>query len=120
MNGVHAVQESHAGANIPDYTPRLLLGERFLRLPQHRKEISTREKLHDEHHAIWQRRHGPVHVDRVQAPKADHGFQLPQKRSALAHLLLGRFHVRGALVAGDVQNLCGAPQPRHGKHSLWW
>ena len=52
MDGVLAVQESHAGADVSDDSPGLLLGEGFLGLLQQREEIPVWQQLHDEHHPV--------------------------------------------------------------------
>ena len=102
VDRVLAMQEGHAGADVSNDPPRLCLGKRLLGPPKHSQEIPVRQQLHDEHHAVRQRRHGPEDDDRVGAAEADHGLKLSQERPALPRLLLLLVLVEGALVVGDV------------------
>lgn len=76
--------------------PGLFLGKGLCRRSQQRDEISA-HKL--------ETRHRYVEVDRGWAPKANHGFHLLQKRSALASPPLILVLLECPRVAVDIQNL---------------
>ena len=110
VDGLPAVQERHAGADVPDDPPGPVLGQRTIPRPlQHGPQVLG-EQLHHEHQAVRPRRDGPVHVDGVGAPQTDHGVELAQERPALAVVLLvvclpSLEHVVFAEVVGDVKHL---------------
>lgn len=88
VDGLPAVEERHARADVSDDPPGLVLGKRLLRLLKHGPQVQG-EQLHDENQAIRPRRDGSVHVDRVGAPEPNHGVELAKECLALAVVLVG-------------------------------
>lgn len=79
MNGLFAVQEGHARADVGDDLAGLLFRKGALTVAQIRLEVSPRHKLHDEDQSVFWGGDCSVDVDGMRTAEADHRVELADK-----------------------------------------